>query len=223
MYMDPTSPQEEYQRTEHQERPQIGLFRFWTETRIDLKTGETKDIDFVEWTRVGDRYEPKTIEKVARLKGNPAKGRKPMPEWAVVEPHYDGYKMGKERTEDGTAFDEWKGVDSQLVQVLEDLKIYTIEAFVAVPSHQVSGIKHPNVSRWHELAKEFLSKRANSEELQAELAKRDEQLADTQRQLTEMQAMLAEMTKPEPEPEEPTKRKPGRPRKAETEAATEAA
>lgn len=186
MYMDPTSLQDEANRSE--ERPQIGLFRFWTDTKIDIDSAETVDVEYVEWTRIGDRYEPKTVEKIARLKGNPVRGRQAMPEWAVIEPHYDAWKMGKKRAEDGTAFSEWKGVDSRLVQTLEELKIYTIEAFVAVPSHQVGTIRHPHVSRWQDLAKAFLQDNASRAQLRTELAARDAELAEMKAQIAALQA-----------------------------------
>lgn len=185
MYMDPTSLQDEANRVT--EKPQIGLFRFWADSLIELDTGDTKDVEYVEWTRIGDRYEPKTIEKIARLKGNPSRGRPAMAEWSVIEPHYDAWKLGKKRSEDGTAFSSWKGVDPRLVEILQDLKIYTIEAFVAVPSHQVGTIQHPNISRWQELAREFLHENASRSQLHAALAERDVQLADLKKQIEALQ------------------------------------
>ncbi len=218
MYMDTTNIRNEdvYKGTEFEERPAIGLFQFWTETKIDLESGDPKDVDFVEWTRIGDRNEPKTTEKIARLKGNPLRGRPPMPEWAVVEPHYEGWKRGKERAEDGTSFDEWKGVDTQLVRILEELKIYTVEAFCAVPNHQVGGIKYPNVSRWQELAKKFIHERAGSAELRAENDAMREELQAMQERLEAMERDRTPLNQGETAP---AKRKPGRPPKQETEAA----
>ncbi len=194
MYMDPSNLQDEINRTE--ERPQIGLFRFWEEVRIVIETGDPESIEYVEWTKIGDRNEPRTVEKIVRLRGNPSRGRPPAREWAIVEPHYKAWKTGQERTEDGTAFSEWKGVDPKLVHCLDELHIYTVEAFAAVPSHQVSSIKFPNVSRWHELAKKFVAEQAGREELQQELSKRDREIEEMKATIAEMQSEQTAKSKP---------------------------
>lgn len=189
MYMDPSNLQDEINRSE--DRPQIGLFRFWEDVRIVIETGDPETIEYVEWTKIGDRNEPRTVEKIVRLKGNPSRGRPPAREWAIVEPHYKAWKTGQERTEDGTAFEDWRGVDPKLARTLEGLHIYTVEAFAAVPSHQVGGIKFPHVSRWHDLAKKFVAEQAGREELQKELSKRDREIEDMKATIAAMQAEQA--------------------------------
>ncbi len=178
MYMDDTNLQEQINRG--QDRPVITNFRFTIEPIIDLETGENRDIEWVEWSKPGDRYNSTTKEKIVRVRGNPAKGRPPMLEWGVIQPHYDAWKQGKQLEQDGTPFSEWKGVDPRLVEVLRASQIYTVEAFASFPGHQVTGLKFPNISRWHELARKFAADRAGKDALHGELAKRDETIAELQ-------------------------------------------
>lgn len=202
MYMDPTNLQDSMNN--QRERPAIGLFKFTVEPVIDLETGDMAEVEWVEWSKIGDRYESTTKEKIARVRGNPAKGKAPMAEWSVVEPYYEAWKKGKVLEQDGTPFSEWKGVDSRLVEVLRGMQIFTVEAFASVPSHNVSGIRFPNVSRWHEFAKRFVAERGGREAMRAELAARDAKIAELEAAVRAMQSVDGE------------RRGPGRPRKVET-------
>lgn len=223
-----------------QETPAICDFRFWSEPVMNLETGEVEEVDFVSWRKRDDRNGARTGDKVSRLMGNPARKRAPALVWAIIEPHYMAHKEGQQLVADGTAFEDWRGFDQRLAETLKNQKIYTLEDFAAYPEAHLNTISHPHVRRWHEMTREFLAKRADSAELQAELSKRDAEIA-------ELREMLEKVTQPDTAPDSETaaepefkryegydelvlekdepkaKRKPGRPRKTETETVTEAA
>ena len=186
MYMDDTNLQEQLNR--RQEKPAIGHFLFFTKERRDLETGQLIAEDWVSWMKVGDRYDSRTFEKIARLQGNPAKGKQPMIEWLVIEPHYDAWKQGVERAADGTALSDWRGVDDSLVEVLKAQKVATVEEFAAYPDHLVGSFKYPNIHKWHKLAKDYVKDSAGREALKAELDSRDEMIAELMKRLESVEA-----------------------------------
>ena len=203
MYMDEVNLQEKMNN--QAEAPMIGRFRFWVDPVRNLDTGKIEEIEYVEWTKLGDRYDPKTVEKVSRLKGNPGRNRPPAPEWVVIEPHYKAWKEGVEKASDGTALEDWRGVDKNLVAILKAEGVYTVEEFAAYSEHHVTRFKHPNIHKWHKLAKDYVKDSAGREALKAELDSRDEMIAELMKRLEAVEAAKTD--------EAPKKR--GRPPKAE--------
>ena len=172
-----------------QEAPKIAILKFWDENRLDPNTGEEKVREFVEWTKIGDKFHSTTVQRIDLISGQ--SGRMPAIEWSQIKDPYDAWKKGEELRAVGTAFVDWRGFDPELAGILERMGVYTVEQFADIPNHQASAIKYPNAKKWHGLAQEFVKDNADRSILREELADRDAQLAEMRQQNADTASALA--------------------------------
>lgn len=108
---------------------------------------------------------------------------------------YENWKKGRTAQQSGTPLALWPAVGPALIKELEHLSVYTVEQFASLPDNNVGSIRgfqglKAKAKQFLETAKEASANGA----LQAELAKRDEQLAAMQAQMVEMAALLKAQT-----------------------------
>ncbi len=125
--------------------------------------------------------------------------------WKVIGPAYDAWKQGQAIPVDGTPLAAWSGVTAEKAEVLKQMGIYTVEQERDMSETAYAKLPFPNARDLPKLAGEFLSGKDK-----ASLA---EENARMKERMEAMETMLEEMSKGTP------KRGPGRPKKADSEAA----
>lgn len=167
----------------------------------------TRDVEFVDITSVGNaKYTviPMRIQDAMR----DTTGL-----WAAIEPAYNAWKKGMEVPTTGTPLTSWHGITREQIEAVRVHGLYTVEDVAQMTDailQKVGGIGMHAVreaARSWDMAKDT---RAITQDLAAKDAEIDA--------LKQQMADLMEMMQGDPN-EEPVKRRPGRPRKDESEAA----
>lgn len=122
--------------------------------------------------------------------------------WKVIGPAYEAWKKGNEIPTEGTPLAAWGGVNASQVEALKKMGIFTVEQVRDMGDAAVSELRMPNARALPKLAGKFLE----TENVSVKDAKIEE--------LEEKIKVMAEMME-----EQKPKRGPGRPKKADSEAA----
>lgn len=195
-------------------RPAIGDFRFFHKFDKKDDKGEPVSEEWVDWLKLGDAHGARTHEKIARLRGHDgADGRKPRdpsPLWEFIEPAYQAWKQGLDMPVDGTPLEAWAGITPDLLDVLKQKKIRTVEEFAKLPDSFITNIPIPDIRGRQQAAKLYLESRKSTAEVEEKLVSRDKQIDHLTSEIEELKALLRQVS-----PDDAPKRKPGRPRKEE--------
>lgn len=122
--------------------------------------------------------------------------------WSVIEPAYEAWRKGEEVPEDGTPLAAWSGASAEQAAFMRGMGIRTVEDVANMTDGTISKLPFPNKREFPRMAQAYLESRKD-----ADLASK---LADAEARMAAMEEMLLER-----QSEEPQKRGPGRPRKAE--------
>jgi len=159
-----------------------------------------KEVDYVIVTSVGQAKYTETPMRIADVK------RMTNGMWDIVRPHYERWKEGNELPEDGTPLRSWNGANPNQVEILIAQRIRTVEDLAMLPDSGLErmGAVRDAAKRWvaasdtREVASQMATMQAENEALK-------QQMAD----------LMASLNSGEDSP----RRGPGRPRKADAEAA----
>jgi hypothetical protein len=189
----------------------IRIIKFTTEYRPDGKA-----IDMVEFTGKNamtpeGNTTHSTWERVDSLRPKPGhefdQGERATYQrvlWSQIEPAYEAWKKGQDIPAHGTPLAAWSGLTPDQAERLKMVGMTTVEAIAEASEAVMANPPLPQMRELKKQAQMFLDSRESSA-MAARLAELEEQNAA-------MLEMLAEKA------EEP-KRGPGRPKKAESEAA----
>jgi hypothetical protein len=145
-----------------------------------------------------------SLRPTGKLKGD--MGRIQAARWSIVEPAYNAWKKGEEVPENGTPLAAWPGVNQDQAKYLRTKGILSVEQVRDMSDSTIETLPFPGRRDLPKLAKMFLE------------GQKDADLAAKNTELLERVAAMEEMLL-EKQADEPKKRGPGRPRKAEADAA----
>lgn len=191
----------------------VVALQFWTDYEPDRDNpGEMRAVDWVKWAKRGDLTTAAVVEKVARVK-QPLKSigddgvMEPNPVWVAIEAAYEAWKRGQEVPDDGTPLDAWSALSKAQAKAFKDAGFAAVEHIAAIEDAQIGKVRLPDVRRLRDLARAYVSHRANAAPVEAALAAQRGEIDELKAQLAEATAALQRLA------DEPEKRGPGRPRK----------
>lgn len=179
----------------------VRFLRAWTEYKPAGTSGETREVDWIEYCAPGMAHIATTRDAVKRLQKN---GRL----WEMLSPHYDAWKKNQEAPANGIPLAAWAGVTSAQAEVLKAQGIRSVEDVAAISDSMINRVNLPGVRALKEAAQRFLAAQDNVK-VEKALQEKDQQIADLQAKLEN----LAEMMAARLDADEAPKRGPGRPRK----------
>ena len=140
--------------------------------------------------------------------------------WECLKGPYESWKQGNEAPLIGTPLAAWSGVSPELAAVLKTRDILTVEDIVKMTDTQIEKSGVPGMRIIRDQARAWEASK-DSRKTEAALTSLADENAALKAQMEEMRAMLASMPAPSgrDHDDEPIKRRPGRPRKDEEEAA----
>ena len=128
--------------------------------------------------------------------------------WDYVEPRYETWKRGEEMPEDGTPLSAATFLRKEDIEIIKKAGLRTLEEFAELPDSIRDKINMPHMREKATQAKRFIGAKDQNATV-AKLTAQDDRIA-------QLEARLAAALGKDDE-DEPPKRKPGRPRKAEAE------
>ena len=198
------------------EKLPILIHRFYTVFEDDPKNpGKQRARDMVEYGPIGMAGRTHAVERIdvlsspQRVAGaNPAVVAAKVL-WDFIKPRYEAWKTNQDLPETGTPLAAWNHLTQQQAEILRVNGIRSVEDVSTLTDVHFNRIPIPNLRSIVEASKKFLdSKDVNS--FTSELQAKDEQLAAANARIDQMAEMLAKLME-----EQPAKRGPGRPPKAE--------
>lgn len=167
----------------------------------------SKAVEYVNYTSVGQGKYTVVHDRIVDVQ------RRTDGMWQIVEPHYEAWKKGNELPDTGTPLLVWNGVLPSQRDVLKTHGIRTVEELAMVPDSLIDRIGLPGLRTARDAARKWEEGR-DMRDVNKSLAEKDAEIEALKDQMADLMAML----KGDPN-EEPVKRRPGRPRKDEAEAA----
>ena len=131
--------------------------------------------------------------------------------WEIVEPHYTAWKKGQTIPDFGTPLAAWNGVNNDQADILRAQSIRTVEELAMTPDTMLDKLGM-GMRTARDAAKRWVAA-ADTRDLATAMAEKDDKIEELQRQMTELMSLMGKDNS-----EEPIKRRPGRPRKDETES-----
>lgn len=200
------------------EKLPILIHRFYTVYEDDPKNpGQQRARDMVEYGPIGAAGRHHVTERidilsrVQKVSGvNPAVTAARVM-WDFIRPRYEAWKNNQDLPETGTPLAAWNHLTQQQAEILRVNGVRSVEDCAQLTDTHFTRIPIPNLRSIVEAAKKFLdSKDVNK--YSAELASRDQTIASLMERIDQLTDMVAKAA-------EAPKRGPGRPPKADQEAA----
>lgn len=195
----------------------IHVKRFYTKFDPDPANPEKmKATDWVEYGPVGSLDKSTTCDKVSRLSAvtpntdNPA-NKLALGRWLAIKPLYEAWKAGQELPESGTPLAAWNGVSPEQAEALRMKSIKTVEDVAQLTDSHVQRFGLPGLRDLILSAQRYIAS-ADTRIADAKMGALEAENAALKAEVEEIKQMLLRDMAPE-------KRGPGRPRKAEVEAA----
>ena len=132
--------------------------------------------------------------------------------WEIIEPFYDKWKEGQEIPEVGTPLTSWNGVTNAQVEMLRSHGIRTVEDLANVTDGNLQRME-PGTRFLRDGARKWIED-ADKRDVATALAEKDAEMEALKAQMSDLMNLIARDNS-----EEPIKRKPGRPKRDEAEAA----
>jgi hypothetical protein len=201
------------------EKLPILIHRFYTVFDEDPRTKQPRARDMVEYGPIGSAGRSHTTERIDILsKVNGTAGANPAMMaakvlWDFIEPRYKAWKTNQELPEIGTPLAAWNHLTQQQAEILRVNGVRSVEDAAVLTDTHFTRIPIPNLRSIKEAAVKFLASK-DTNKVASEMAVLAEENSTLKSRLDEMAQMMADMQTQQAEP-----RKPGRPRKAEAEAA----
>lgn len=133
--------------------------------------------------------------------------------WDVIEPHYSAWKKGMEVPTTGTPLTSWQGITREQIDAIRIHGIYTVEDVAQMTDDVLRKCGGIGMQAVREAARAW-EKTADRREVSAEIAARDAEIEALKQQMADLVGLIQRDNT-----EEPVKRRPGRPRKEETDEA----
>ena len=172
----------------------------------------TKEVEFVDLTTVGNaKYMvvPWRVKDVMRDTNGV---------WEVVEPHYNAWKQGEAVPTSGTPLSAWQGITRHQIEAVRLLGIYTVEDMAAVTDATLQKLPGPNLRSVRDAAVAW-EKAKDTRAVTADLAAKELEIQELRAQVGDLMDLVRNMPTVAKDDEETVKRRPGRPRKEDAEAA----
>ena len=172
----------------------------------------TKEVEFVDLTTVGNaKYMvvPWRVKDVMRDTNGV---------WEVVEPHYNAWKQGEAVPTSGTPLSAWQGITRHQIEAVRLLGIYTVEDMAAVTDATLQKLPGQNLRSVRDAAVAW-EKAKDTRAVTADLAAKDLEIQELRAQVGDLMDLVRNMPTVAKDDEETVKRRPGRPRKEDAEAA----
>lgn len=196
----------------------ILIHRFYTVYDENPVTKEPRARDMVEYGPIGSAGRTHTTERIDILsRPNRVAGANPAVQaaqvlWDFIKPRYEAWKTNQDLPETGTPLAAWNHLTQAQAEILRVNGVRSVEDVSQLTDAHFNRIPIPNLRSIVEASRKFLdSKDANK--TASELAAAHEQLAAANNRIDEMAEMLAKLMSEKEE--QPAKRGPGRPPKAE--------
>lgn len=172
-------------------------------------------IGFADKTRTW-RYinELRSVQDISGAADNPAIAEAHL-RWNFIKPRYEAWKNGQELPETGTPLSAWNGLTPEQADVFKSKGLKTVEQVAGMTDGMIAQFPFPNMRATVMQAKRFIES-ADQVKVAASLAQKDDEIELLKEQMKELAEMVAAS---KVVAEEPAKRGPGRPRKADDQAA----
>lgn len=131
--------------------------------------------------------------------------------WDVIEPHYTAWKKGMIVPTTGTPLTSWQGITREQIDAIRIHGIYTVEDVAQMTDDVLRKCGGIGMQSVREAARSWV-KTADRREVSAEIAARDAEIEALKSQMADLMSLVQRDNT-----EEPIKRRPGRPRKEDTE------
>lgn len=195
------------------EKLPILIHRFYTVFEDDpKKPGSMRHRDMVEYGPIGGANRTHTTERIDILK-SPQKvaGANPAVTaarvlWDFIRPRYEAWKNNQELPDTGTPLAAWNHLTPEQAEILRVNGVRSVEDVSMLTDAHFTRIPIPNLRGIVAAAKKFLDS-ADVNKFSAEMAAKDETIAALTARVDQLAEMVAN--------QEPVKRGPGRPPKAE--------
>lgn len=215
------------------EKPPLIIYRFFTKyvpkmqskpdgRVVPMNNGELVPMDMVEFGPIGSAGRSQVVERIDVLSkirksagANPAVMQS-QAIWEFIEPFYKAWKNNQELPQEGTPLAAWNALTPEQAEVLRVNGVKSVDAMATLTDTHITRIPIPNMRALIAQAKAFISA-TDSNRFTAEMKAKDETIANLAAKVDQLASMVA-AGKAEV-PLEPVKRKPGRPRKSEAQAA----
>lgn len=200
------------------EKLPILIHRFYTVYDEDPKTKTPRARDMVEYGPIGSAGRSHTVERIDIIKSvratagaNPAV-REAILLWDFIRPRYEAWKTNQELPESGTPLAAWNHLTQSQAEILRVNGVRSVEDVAGLTDTHFTRIPIPNLRSIKEAANKFLESK-DTNQITADLAKKDETIAALTTRLDEMAGIIANLQQDkEPEADKPRR---GRPAKAE--------
>lgn len=195
------------------EKLPILIHRFYTVYEDDpRRPGEQRARDMVEYGPIGGAGRTHTTERIDILQSpqrvagaNPAVTAARVL-WDFIKPRYEAWKNNQDLPETGTPLAAWNHLTKEQAEILRVNGVRSVEDVSMLTDAHFTRIPIPNLRGIVAAAKKFLDS-ADVNKFSAEMAAKDETIAALTARVDQLAEMVAN--------QEPVKRGPGRPPKAE--------
>lgn len=167
----------------------------------------SREVEFVDITSVGNAKYTVIPMRIVDAK------RDTSGLWEAIEPAYLAWKKGQEMPTTGTPLSAWHGITREQIEAIRVHGLYTVEDVAQMSDailQKVGGIGMHSV---REAARAW-DKAKDTRAITQDLAAKDAEIEALKQQMADLMEMVGRDNS-----EEPIKRRPGRPRKDEAEAA----
>ena len=196
------------QEAEERQKPFIAVREFWTDY-VQKEDGTMIAEDWVSWVKKGQSIQDEMRSKIKFM------AKYYCLEWGYIEPFYKAWKANEDAPIDGTPISAWPGASKQIVKVLNQVNIRSIDDFCDMEDSALSKLAMPGLRVKQRECRMFREAQKNSAPQAAKLLKLEEENNYLRNELDELKKQIEQVAATS----EP-KRGPGRPRKnPETEAA----
>ena len=173
-----------------------------------LGDGTMRAEEWVEWAKKGVSIPFTVVQKVSRIQKAAARpGVEADDEaaalWRALKPFYENWKAGgdAEMLTTGTPLSIWPAVTRDVVEALKAFKIYSVEDLSIAADAVLQRIADPNIMRYRDRAKKFLSTKDIAEAVR-DMDNKDAQLAELKAQVEMLQKAHADSDKKRREAED---------------------
>lgn len=168
--------------TDSRSQVDIVILEIWPDhVPIADKPGEFREVHKVKWAKRGTNGH-ETVESVHRLKKMPQL-------WERIEPAYERWLKGQETPVDGTPLEAWPGLTKGQVDHMRLLHIRSVEDLAQCTDSALEKIGM-GARTLRDRARTYVQAKAGSAQIEAALAKRDEENEQLRAEVAELRALV---------------------------------
>ncbi len=189
------------QEIDERSKPFIAVREFWTD--YITKNGEMIAEDWVSWVKKGQSIQDEMRSKIKYM------AKYYCLEWGYIEPFYKAWKANEDAPVDGTPISAWPGSNKQMVKVLGQVNIRSIDDFCDMEDSALAKLAMPGLRTKQRECRIFREAQKNAAPQAEKITKLEDENEVLRLQLAEMKQMVEGLAA------QTEKRGPGRPRKEE--------